>query len=221
MHEFAAQKLKPGQVFSRKDAVRWFADHYPDIKSNTVGLHVARISVIRRGCAIGSGHLFGVHQGLRAHSHHQSHRKHLCDRAPQDHQDQGLPQPHDGAHHGLQAVPLGQQEVAPPGRLAPDRRHHSRRQIQGRRKANRTRRLKPASPTFDNSSFVIPVQRQVDVFASFDFELLEAIRHPMPKLLIVASKSSSAIGLHGRLPSKHLPIFRLRQSRPSYPEAGP
>ena len=27
-----------------------------------------------------------------AHSHHQSHRKHLCDRAPQDHQDQGLPQ---------------------------------------------------------------------------------------------------------------------------------
>ena len=89
-----------------------------------------------------------------------------------------LPQPHDGAHHGLQAVHhVGQQEVASPGRLAPDRRHHSRRQIQGRRKANRTRRLKPASPTFDNSSFVIPVQRQVDVFASFDFELLEAIRH--------------------------------------------
>ena len=25
-----------------------------------------------------------------------------------DHQDQGLPQPHDGAHHGLQAVPVGQ-----------------------------------------------------------------------------------------------------------------
>ena len=40
------------------------------------------------------------------------------------------PQPHDGAHHGLQAVPVGQQEVAPPGRLAPHRRHHSRRQIQ-------------------------------------------------------------------------------------------
>ena len=76
----------------------------------------------------------------------------LRERAPQDHQDQGLPQPHDGAHHGLQAVPVGQQEVAPPGRLAPHRRHHSRRQIQGRRKANRTRRLKPASPTFDNSS---------------------------------------------------------------------
>ena len=28
-------------------------------------------------------------RALEAHSHHQSHRKHLCDRAPQDHQDQG------------------------------------------------------------------------------------------------------------------------------------
>ena len=27
----------------------------------------SRISVIRRGCAIGSGHLFGVHQGLSGH----------------------------------------------------------------------------------------------------------------------------------------------------------
>ena len=45
MHEFAAQRLKPGQVFSRKDAVRWFADHYPDIKSNTVGMHVDGMSV--------------------------------------------------------------------------------------------------------------------------------------------------------------------------------
>ena len=74
--------------------------------------------------------------------------------SPQDHQDQGLPQPHGGAHHGLSSSRASRpaQEVAPPGRLAPDRRHHLRRQIQGRRKANRTRRLKPASPTFDNSS---------------------------------------------------------------------
>ena len=50
------------------------------------------------------------------------------------------------------AMPVGQQEVAPPEWLAPHRRDHSRCQIQGRRKANRTRRLKPASPTFDNSS---------------------------------------------------------------------
>ncbi len=45
MHEFAAQSLKPGQVFSRQEAVRWFADRYPDIKSNTVGLHVDGMSV--------------------------------------------------------------------------------------------------------------------------------------------------------------------------------
>ena len=45
MHEFAAQNLKPGQVFARKDAIRWFADHYPDIKSSTVGAHVDGMSV--------------------------------------------------------------------------------------------------------------------------------------------------------------------------------
>ena len=45
MHEFAAQELKPGRVFSRKDAVRWFANRYPNIKSNTVGLHVDGMSV--------------------------------------------------------------------------------------------------------------------------------------------------------------------------------
>lgn len=45
MHEFAAQELKPGQAFSRRDAVRWFADHYPKIKSNTVGMHVDGMSV--------------------------------------------------------------------------------------------------------------------------------------------------------------------------------
>ncbi|MCY4419828.1 MAG: endonuclease NucS [Gammaproteobacteria bacterium] len=45
MHEFAAQKLTLGQVFSRKDAVRWFSKHYPNIKSNTVGMHVDGMSV--------------------------------------------------------------------------------------------------------------------------------------------------------------------------------
>jgi len=49
-------------------------------------------------------------------------------------------------------VPVGQQEVATLGWLAPHRRDRSSRQIQGWRKANRTRRLKPASLTFDNSS---------------------------------------------------------------------
>ena len=45
MHEFAAQELKPGQVFTRQDAVRWFSEHYPNIKSNTVGMHVEGMSV--------------------------------------------------------------------------------------------------------------------------------------------------------------------------------
>ncbi len=66
--------------------------------------------------------------------------------------DQGLPRPQDGNDHDLQAVPVGQQEVATPEWLAPNRRDRPRRQIQGRRKANRTRRLKPASPIFDDSS---------------------------------------------------------------------
>ena len=45
VHEFAAQRLTPGQVFSCNYAARWFAEHYPDIKSNTVGFHVDGISV--------------------------------------------------------------------------------------------------------------------------------------------------------------------------------
>ena len=45
MHEFAVQELKPGQVFTRQDAVRWFSEHYPNIKSNTVGMHVEGMSV--------------------------------------------------------------------------------------------------------------------------------------------------------------------------------
>ena len=48
MHDFTAHKLKSGQVFSRKDAVRWFADHYPDIKGNNVGMHVEGMSVNSR-----------------------------------------------------------------------------------------------------------------------------------------------------------------------------
>lgn len=49
MHEFATQELMPGQVFSRKDAIRWFAEHYSKIKSNTVGLHVDGMSVNNLG----------------------------------------------------------------------------------------------------------------------------------------------------------------------------
>src|SRR5688572_8678622 len=49
MHDFARDRLKPGQVFEKKDAVQWFKDRYPKIKSNTVGMHV-------EGMAINSPH---------------------------------------------------------------------------------------------------------------------------------------------------------------------
>jgi endonuclease len=45
MGEFAQQMLKPGQVFDKREAVAWFAKHYPKIKSNTVALHVDGMSV--------------------------------------------------------------------------------------------------------------------------------------------------------------------------------
>jgi endonuclease len=49
MHDFARDRLKPGQVFEKRDAVQWFKDRYPRIKSNTVGMHV-------EGMAINSPH---------------------------------------------------------------------------------------------------------------------------------------------------------------------
>ena len=48
--------------------------------------------------------------------------------------------------------------MATPGWLAPARRDHPRCQIQGRRKADPTRRLKSPSPTFDNSSTANPAR---------------------------------------------------------------
>jgi endonuclease len=45
MHEFAADRLKPGQVFKKEDAVQWFKERYPKIKSNTVGMHVEGMAI--------------------------------------------------------------------------------------------------------------------------------------------------------------------------------
>ncbi len=67
---------------------------------------------------------------------------------PEDHQDQGLPQPDHGAHHGLQVVPVGSQEMAASRRISPPRRDRRGRQIQRRRKADRTRRLKTTVTNF-------------------------------------------------------------------------
>src|SRR5262245_15814433 len=45
MHEFAQSDLKPGQVFTKSDAIKWFGKHYPKIKSVTVGMHVEGMAV--------------------------------------------------------------------------------------------------------------------------------------------------------------------------------
>ena len=45
MHEFAAERLKPGQVFTHTGAVRWFAENYPKINKGTVYIHVRAMSV--------------------------------------------------------------------------------------------------------------------------------------------------------------------------------
>ena len=44
MHEFAKDKLKQGENFSKQDAAAWFQQHYPKIKSNTVEMHVEGMS---------------------------------------------------------------------------------------------------------------------------------------------------------------------------------
>ena len=49
MHKFAEQKLKPGQVFSKQDAARWFTESYPKIKSNTAMMHVEGMSTNSKG----------------------------------------------------------------------------------------------------------------------------------------------------------------------------
>jgi hypothetical protein len=45
MHDFAKEMLKPGQVFGKQDAIKWFAKKYPKIKAQTVALHVGGMSV--------------------------------------------------------------------------------------------------------------------------------------------------------------------------------
>jgi hypothetical protein len=45
MAEWAKAHLKPNQAFSKSDVVPWFAQHYPKIKRNTVGMHVEGMSI--------------------------------------------------------------------------------------------------------------------------------------------------------------------------------
>lgn len=45
MKQFADETLQKGQVFSKKDAVKWFREKYPNIKSNTVEMNVEIMAV--------------------------------------------------------------------------------------------------------------------------------------------------------------------------------
>jgi endonuclease len=40
----ASMGLRPGQPFTREQAVQWFAEHYPNVKAGTVGAHLIRQS---------------------------------------------------------------------------------------------------------------------------------------------------------------------------------
>lgn len=48
MREFAKERLAKGQLFEKKDAIAWFAQHYPNIKSNTVAMHVEGMAINSR-----------------------------------------------------------------------------------------------------------------------------------------------------------------------------
>jgi len=62
MTEWANEHLRPGQFFGKPEPAAWFRNHYPDIKRNTVNMHVDAMSVnnhVRRhhpSIKPGSGH---------------------------------------------------------------------------------------------------------------------------------------------------------------------
>ena len=45
MVDWAKANVKPNQVFSKSDVLPWFAEHYPKIKRNTVGMHLESMSI--------------------------------------------------------------------------------------------------------------------------------------------------------------------------------
>ena len=63
-----------------------------------------------------------------------------------------MPEPQDGARHGLQTDLECQAEMAEAGRIKSTRRTRRRSAVQGRNQDNQTRRLIAPSPTFGHSS---------------------------------------------------------------------
>jgi hypothetical protein len=45
MTDWTKEALKPGQTFTKDEAARWFAQHYPKIKGSTVQMHVEVMSI--------------------------------------------------------------------------------------------------------------------------------------------------------------------------------
>lgn len=45
MRHFAKERLKPGQIFDKGDAVGWFSENYPKVRSTTVQMHVEGMAV--------------------------------------------------------------------------------------------------------------------------------------------------------------------------------
>lgn len=45
MKDFAAGKIRPGQFFDKQLAIDWFRKNYPNIKSNTIAMHVEGMSI--------------------------------------------------------------------------------------------------------------------------------------------------------------------------------
>lgn len=48
MEEWARENVEPGQLFTKSQPVAWFKHNYPDIKSNTVEMHVEGMAVNNR-----------------------------------------------------------------------------------------------------------------------------------------------------------------------------
>ena len=67
----------------------------------------------------------------------------------------GVPEPQDGARHGLQTDLECQAEMAEAGRIKSTRRTRRRSAVQGRNQDNQTRRLIAPSPTFGHSSDIL------------------------------------------------------------------
>jgi len=62
MADWAKKHLSPGQTFSKSDAVPWFAEHYPKVKRNTVGMHIEGMSV--------NNHIRKHHPSIKPNSGH-------------------------------------------------------------------------------------------------------------------------------------------------------